>query len=138
MTPVETTQGSMGFVEALFDRSALVHKCLSSQQGLSGGCNSASMKEIIQEMDSIKRERREIKPARQYPQPRWMRERDRHQGQQWEREDRTPPCTSKDAQSGSGHGRPRPGPYPPQNRREYGARRRGGGPGKGRGQWRGT
>ena len=39
-TPVDTTQGSMGFVEALFDRSVLVHKCLSSQQGLSGGCNT--------------------------------------------------------------------------------------------------
>ena len=32
--PVETTQGSMGFVEALFDRSALMHKCLSSTGAL--------------------------------------------------------------------------------------------------------
>ena len=41
-TPVETAQGSMGFVEALFDQSVLMHKCLSSQQGLSGGCNFAT------------------------------------------------------------------------------------------------
>ena len=41
-TPVETAQGSMGFVEALFDQRVLMHKCLSSQQGLSGGCNFAT------------------------------------------------------------------------------------------------
>eukprot|EP00731_Ephydatia_muelleri_P027523 Em0019g396a len=118
---VEATQGSM--------RGSLEDAILQLQEG---------MKEIIQEMESIKRERRETKPARHFPQPWWRKERDRRQGQQGERDDRTPPYTSKEAQSGSGHGRPRPGPYPPRNRREYGGRGGGGGPGRGRGQRRGT
>ena len=115
MTPVETTQGSMGFVEALFDRSALMHKCLSSQQGLSGGCYSATTQRderdhpgdgLHQEGEARYKTSSPLSPTEVDKGTISSRRTAMGEGRQ------NPPCMSKDAQSGLGHGRPRPGPYP--------------------------
>ena len=71
------------------------------------------MQEIIQEMDILKRERRETRPARQHPQQRW-RERESHQGQQGRREDNPlPPLHVQGPQERVGASDTMPGSLPP-------------------------
>ena len=142
-TPVETTQGCMGFVEALFDRSALMHKCLSSQQGLSGGCYSATTQRderdhpgdgLHQEGEARYKTSLPLSPTEVDKGTISLQGTAMGEG----RQNPPPPPHACPWTHRVGQGTGDHAQVPTPSKPEYGGRRRGSGPGKGRGQWRGT